>query len=159
MTLPPKQALKAELVREMQRLLDAAESAHRASVEGATHDDARPENDKDTRALEQSYLARGQARRVEELRSHLALAERIPVHPLGDDAPVALGALVLVEEHGQEQLFYLAPSGGGMTLQDHVLVVTPQSGLGRALLGKHAGDGCEAQVAGRLRVLNVVHVT
>ncbi|HWZ89090.1 MAG TPA: hypothetical protein VNW92_09580, partial [Polyangiaceae bacterium] len=39
-------------------------AAQRAVVVGATHEENRPENDKDTRALEQSYLARGQAQRV-----------------------------------------------------------------------------------------------
>ena len=42
-------------------------AAQRAVVDGATHEENRPENDKDTRALEQSYLARGQAQRVVEL--------------------------------------------------------------------------------------------
>jgi transcription elongation GreA/GreB family factor len=159
MKLPSKQALKDELVLGMEKLLEAAERTHRTSVEGVTHDDAKPENDKDTRALEQSYVARGQARRVEEIRSNLALVQSMPVHPFGEDAPIALGALVVVEERGKKQAFYLAASGGGMTLQDHVQVVTPQSGLGRALLGKHAGDDCDAHIAGRMRVLNVVQVT
>ena len=41
--------------------LASLQRAHRATVEGATHEEAKPENDKDTRALEQSYLARGQS--------------------------------------------------------------------------------------------------
>ena len=43
------------------------EGYHAAATEGATHSEARPENDKDTRGLELSYLARGQAQRVAEL--------------------------------------------------------------------------------------------
>ncbi|HEY3593728.1 MAG TPA: hypothetical protein VGL13_07635, partial [Polyangiaceae bacterium] len=115
--------------------------------------------DKDTRALEQSYVARGQAQRVEELRSSLALVQRMPVHSFDEDAPAALGTLVVATE-GQRQLrFYLAASGGGIMLQNQVQVVTPQSGLGRALLGKQAGDDCEAHVAGRVRELSIISVT
>ncbi|HQP37789.1 MAG TPA: hypothetical protein PLI95_21545, partial [Polyangiaceae bacterium] len=69
---PSKSALKQELVSLLQRDLEVLQRAHRASQEGATHEEAKPENDKDTRALEQSYLARGQARRVDDLSSALS---------------------------------------------------------------------------------------
>jgi transcription elongation GreA/GreB family factor len=158
MDLPSKQTLKAELIRGIEKQLEAAERAHRATVEAATHEEAKPENDKDTRALEQSYVARGQAQRVEELRSNLALVQRMAVHPFAKGAPVSLGATVVAEEQGRTLVLYLAASGGGMVLQNHVQVITPQSGLGRALLGKEVGDECEAHVAGRVRGLTVVHV-
>ena len=41
--------------------LATLEKAQHATQAAATHEEAKPENDKDTRALEQSYLARGQA--------------------------------------------------------------------------------------------------
>jgi len=69
---PSKQALRDELARVLAADLDVRERAHRAAREGATHEEAKPENDKDTRALEQSYLARGEALRIEELRAGLA---------------------------------------------------------------------------------------
>ena len=62
-----KPALKAELLALLGAHLETLERAHRAACEGATHEEAKPENDKDTRALEQSYLARGQAARIDEL--------------------------------------------------------------------------------------------
>lgn len=159
MNVPAKQTLKDDLLRAIEKNLEAAEQTHRATVEAATHEEAKPENDKDTRALEQSYVARGQAQRVEELRANLALVQRMPVQPLGEDAPIAVGALVVVEERERKLLLYLAVSGGGMVLSENVQVVTPQSGLGRALLGKQVGDDCEAHVAGRVRTLNVLQVT
>jgi transcription elongation GreA/GreB family factor len=158
MDLPAKQTLKDGLVRAIEEQLDAAERAHRTTIEATTHEEAKPENDKDTRALEQSYVARGQAKRVEELRASLALVQRMPVDPLGEDAPIAVGALVVVEERERKMLLYLAVSGGGMILHDNVQVVTPQSGLGRALLGKRVGDDCEAHIAGRVRELSLIQV-
>jgi hypothetical protein len=67
-----KGALKEELERLLAADLEARERAYRLAREAATHEEAKPENDKDTRALEQSYLARGEAARVEELRASLA---------------------------------------------------------------------------------------
>src|SRR5579859_3643023 len=67
-----KDDLKTALIAHLSSELDQLEKAHRATIAGATHEQAKPENDKDTRALEQSYLARGQAARVEEQRAAIA---------------------------------------------------------------------------------------
>jgi transcription elongation GreA/GreB family factor len=136
-----KAALKLQLIAHVEGELAAARAAHRAAVEGATHAEARPENDKDTRGLEQSYLARGHAQRVGELEH--ALAQLAAWEPRAFvDEPVTLGALVRVAEAGRERVFLLAGYGGGATLGD-VTVLTPTAPLGRALLGRSADDDLE----------------
>jgi transcription elongation GreA/GreB family factor len=153
-----KVALRTELLEAIQADLDTMERAHRAAREGATHEEAKPENDKDTRALEQSYLARGQAKRLEELR---ACAVEVSAMTLRDFAGegAALGALVTVDDGAQETTLFLAPAGGGARLADGaVQVVTPQSPLGRALFGKRAGDEVDVVVAGKARSKTVVRV-
>jgi transcription elongation GreA/GreB family factor len=157
--LPSKESLKRDLVRVLAAELETAERAQRAALEGATHEEAKPENDKDTRALEASYLARGQARRLEELRAGLAEVEAMRLRDFGEDAPVALGALVTAEGASGEASFFLAPHGGGAKLADgRVQVVTPKSPLGRALLGKREGDDCDLAVEGKRRELSIVRV-
>jgi len=157
--LPAKPALKDELLRILTADLDTRERAHRAAREAATHEEARPENDKDTRALEQSYLARGEAARIEELGAGLAEVGAVTTRTFGQGEPAALGALVVAEEDGAEVVLWLAPYGGGSRLAgDRVQVVTPRSPLGRALVGKRAGDECEVALAGRTRTLVVVSV-
>jgi transcription elongation GreA/GreB family factor len=157
--LPPKQLLRDELVGHLEGSLKTLERAHQASREAATHEEAKPENDKDTRALEQSYVARGQAIRIEELRTNLVEVRAMPLHPFSEEQPVALGALVMVEENDQRFMIFLAPHGGGTALSGGtVQVVTPRSPLGRALLGRRKGDDCEAQVGGRLRELSLLHL-
>jgi len=157
--LPSKQALKDELVRRLEAELDTLERAQQAVREAATHEEAKPENDKDTRALEQSYLARGQAVRVEDLRVGLAEAQNMPVRAWTEDQPAALGALITAEEHDDTLVLLLAPHGGGTRLAGGaVQVVTPKSPLGRALLGKRAGDDCEVVLAGKTRDLAIVAV-
>ena len=154
-----KAELRAELVAALQADLDAVERAHRATREGATHDEARAENDKDTRALEQSYLARGEAVRVEQLRTALAEVQAIPLRSFGDEDRAALGALVTLEEDGEGLAIWLAPHGGGSRLAGgRVQVVTPASPLGRAILGKVAGDDLTVAVAGRTRELSILRV-
>lgn len=157
---PPKEALKDELVRLLQTDLDVLERAHRAVLEGATHEEAKPENDKDTRALEQSYLARGQAMRIEELRAGLGAARAMSTRLFGEGDRAAIGAIVSVEEGGRERQFLLAPHGGGTALADaSVQVLTPESPLGRMLLGKRAGDECELAAGGRAREFLVLRVS
>jgi hypothetical protein len=152
-----KQALKEELVRILAADLEARERAHRAALEGATHEEAKPENDKDTRALEQSYLARGEALRIEELRGGLADVVAMPLREFKEGAPAALGALVTAQEGDEVVALWVAPYGGGNRLADDaVKVVTPKSPLGRGLLGKRVGDECEIPLAGKTRVLTIV---
>ena len=77
-----------------------------------------------------------------------------------ENALAALGAVVRVEEDGtREAVLFLAPQGGGHRLADGaVQVVTPKSPLGRAILGKRAGDDCEVVVGGQRRELSILEV-
>lgn len=156
--MPTKEALRTELIARLRADLEALEDSHRATIEGATHEEAKPENDKDTRALEQSYLARGQAARIEERRASLAWVEALSTRDVEEER-VTLGALVSLEEDGSVLTLLLAPAGGGTQLAEGAIqVVTPASPLGRALVGKQAGDEVEVVVAGKTRTIQVVRV-
>ena len=157
--LPPKRALHEELSQLLASDLDTLEGSQRAAQEGATHEEAKPENDKDTRAIEQSYLARGQAKRIEELRSGLAAVSGMLVRKAPPGSRVGLGSLVTAEEGGSVLVFFVAPHGGGAKLAcGRVSVVTPRSPLGRELVGKLAGDDVTVRLEGRTRELSVVDV-
>jgi transcription elongation GreA/GreB family factor len=137
---------------------DAAVRVHNATRAGATHEEAKPENDKDTRALEQSYVERGQAKRVRDLEVALTDTENMPLRAFGEEDLIALGALVVViENRGAKRAFFLAPAGGGNRIAD-VQIVTPEAPMGRALLGKQTGDEPEVVVAGKKRTLSIVRV-
>ena len=151
-----RRALKAELRAVLEQTLATLQAAHAAAREGATHEQAKPENDKDTRAIEQSYLARGQAMRIEALQAGLAA---LGTMSLAEGEVGRVGALVEAEEDGEPVTFFLAPEGGGTRLEGGVQVVTPASPLGRALLGKRAGDEVELKLAGKTRVLELLDVS
>jgi transcription elongation GreA/GreB family factor len=151
-----KAALRSELERLLEADLARREAAHRSAIEGATHEEAKPENDKDTRALEQSYLARGEAARVEELRQGLTDVRAMALRAFQEGDPAALGALVTVSDDPHTWVLWLVPYGGGMRLDGGtVQAVTPKSPLGRAILGKAAGDACEMSIGGRERELSI----
>ena len=152
-----KSALVAELVDRTGAALAAARAAHQAAIEGATHEQARPENSKDTRGLEQSYVARGQAARVAELEASLAVLQVFAPRAFRDADAIALGALVDVDEDGSGHRYFIAPHGGGEVLASGtVQVVTPASPLGQALLGRRVGDVAELRLRGPARDLEIV---
>lgn len=158
MAPPTKASLRDELLASLRADLEQMERAHQSTIEGATHAEAKPENDKDTRALEQSYLARGQAMRVVDARRAVAEVAAMSVARLGEGQPVAVGALVTTEENDERRVIFVAAHGGGTVLSGGVHVMTPQSPLGGALVGKRAGDACEFTLAGKEREIEIVAV-
>ncbi len=144
-------AVLASLEAEVASLLASAT----ATYEGATHEEAKPENDKDTRALEASYLARGQAKRVEEMNETITRLRFIELREFGPDDPIGISALVDVEiDGGRVERMFLVPIGGGREVEvggAKVRVVTSGSPVGRQLLGKYEGDDFVLTIAGKRR--------
>ena len=155
-------ALVATLEAELERLLAATDAAR----EAATHEEARPENDKDTRALEASYLARGHAARVEALGEVITRTRFLDVRERAPDAPIDPGCLVelsVEDEDGniESKRLLLVEVGGGTTLSvagASVQTLTPAAPLGRALSGRRAGDDFELRVARKELSYSIEHV-
>jgi transcription elongation GreA/GreB family factor len=150
-------ALRSALEGELANMRRAAADARAA----ATHEEAKPENDKDTRALEASYLAGAQAARVRELEGSLKLLDQLPLLDL-EGKPIQSTALVTLEdEDGARTTFWLAPLGGGTSLASSAgpaQVLTPQSPLGKQLLGRTEGDVIEVRGKTGLREMTIVSV-
>ncbi len=153
---------KPAIVRALVALIDdeilrATEAANRTR-QGAIHEEARPENDKDTRALEASYLARGQAQRVVDLQADRQRVAFMDLRRFGPDDAIDLSALVLLEGDGPERWYFVAPAGGGRQLQHagaSIHVVTPEAPLGRALLGHFVGDELQLPAGARTREVSI----
>lgn len=151
-----KEALRKELLGIVDKALEAARASHAAAIEGATHPEARAENDKDTRGLEQSYLARGVAQRVAELEAAVADLTSMKLRVFAEGAPIAISAVVSVDEAGAQTRYFVAPAGGGSVIGDGIHVITPQSPIGKVLVGKRVDDELELKIAGKTRELVVV---
>ncbi|MFK7895832.1 MAG: GreA/GreB family elongation factor [Myxococcota bacterium] len=131
--------IESDLADQMRRQQDVQE--------GATHEESRSEHAKDTRATEQSYLARGLAQRVEELTRTRDALLALKLREFAEDEAIAVCALVTLQDEadpeGESQLIWLVPGAGALDLrqQGHTIrTVTPVSPLGRALIGLHIGD-------------------
>ena len=157
-----KAELLENLASALRAELETAGRIARETAEAANHPEARPDSDKDTRKIELSYLAAGQAARAKELETAIALVATLPRRAFAPDEPVQAGALVELDVGGESKRVLLCPVGGGTKLRDaagEVSVVTPQSPLGRGVLGRSAGDTFELQVAGKNRDVEIVAVT
>lgn len=165
--------MKARLSIDKARVLDAlrrhieqdlavATEAQRRTQSGATHEESKPENDKDTRAIESSYLARGQAQRVVELTNELNVAIALELRIFGEESPIAVSALVGLDDGERTSFYFLSPAGGGLTLEVAgvaVRVLTPQAPLGRALVGQTLGSDVEVKTPQGLRQYSVASLS
>lgn len=157
---------KAEALRVLRELvaqdLARAIDAQLETQRGATHEEAKPENDKDTRALEATYLARGLAERVAALENASGALAALKLRDFGADAPIALGAIVILSaEQGPPARYFVVPAAGGLKLQvggRALTTITPEAPLGRALLGAYEGDEVTVQTPQGARTLEIERV-
>lgn len=161
MEFPDKRRVLDKLIDALAATLAQVTSAAEEIRKDATHEEAKPENDKDTRALEQSYLARGQALRAESMVEQLQLLRTFDLPKLKPSDVIQGGALIELEEGETSRCVFLAPYGGGTGLEVDgklVTVVTPVSALGRALLGRQVGDDIDVKVRNAVRSYSVVRI-
>ena len=78
----------------------------------------------------------------------------VPALPIRDFAagePISLGALVRLDGRGGSH-YFIGPRAGGTEIEaggDPVLVITPQSPLGRQLMGRKQGDTLQLDLGGK----------
>ena len=157
-----KKDLLARLYESVATDLATMSAAQRQVVDGATHEENKPENDKDTRALEQSYLARGQAQRVVELQASLNQLKVLELRSFSANSAIGLSALVSVDDGRDIVHYFIAPAGGGVRVTvaaSEVRVVTPQSPIAQALLGKHEGDDLDVRTPQGVSECSIVRVS
>lgn len=156
-----KQHLLAALKEQVRQDLESALTAARNTYDVATHEDNKAENKYDTRGLEASYLAGAQAKRAADIRATLESLENIQMRDFGTDSKIALTALVEVQHQDKSQLVVLMPKGGGMTVAHdgyNIQVITPESPLGRALIGRESGDSVEITAGSQRKEYDITSV-
>ncbi len=134
--------IRAGLRAQLDRLSKAAQEAHAA----ATDPGSKAEGKYDTRSLEASYLAAGQARQVDELAESVRIFETLALPDFEMDAPIDAGALVEAELNGDTVFFLLVPASGGLVIEhdgQEITLLTPASGLYQKLLGMVRGESLE----------------
>jgi len=107
------ESLKQQLRDQYDRTLAALQDA----AEGATGDDTKAESKYDTRGLESSYLAAGQAEQAERLQKELSAMESFEFPNFTQSSAIAPGALVEAIMEGKPVYYLLAPAGGGLSVE------------------------------------------
>lgn len=132
-------SLRAQVKSQYERALSALAGA----AEAATGDDTKAEGKYDTRGLEASYLAAGQAEQADELAQAVAQLEAAEFPDFDFDDPIGPGALIEAERSGELVFYLLAPAGGGLTLEgddgEAVTVLGPAAPLRSQLMGQTSG--------------------
>lgn len=156
-----KQLVVQKVIDHLVNELELFHRAARAAFEEATDEHNKSESKYDTRGLEASYLARGQARQVAETEQAIAQYKSLTVADWKPGAPIALGAYVELERGKDRMCYLLGPCAGGTELKHagrEILVITPQSPLGRQLIGRKEGERIQLDLGGAKREHKVATV-
>lgn len=143
--------IRAELRAQLKRLSKAAQEAHAA----ATDPGSKAEGKYDTRSLEASYLAAGQARQVDELAASLRMFDSLSLPDFQPNDAIDAGAFVETQLNGETAYFLLVPTSGGLVIEHEgreITLLTPDSLLYRNLIDLRPGDSIERP---RLTILAV----
>lgn len=146
-----KKAIVTLIVEELnKRLLQAEQAANNAHL-AAIDDQSVAETQYDTLAIEASYLAEGQSRRIELLKGEIASLTSLEFN--AEHQQISLGSLVALEdEREQLTLLILLPVAGGQEVifkGKKIQVVTPNAPLAQQMLGLAAEDEFSVTIAGK----------
>ena len=157
--------LKSELMNQLLEAIDQERNALsltvHAVVDAATHEQSKPENQYDTRALEASYLAGAQQERLRELtaiRQNLAI---MLLKNFDEHTPIASTAVVQLNCDGTVSEYFLLPYAAGYTLKlngQKISTLSIAAPLGRGLLGKTVGEFITIEAAGTQKDYEITKV-
>lgn len=138
-----KKKLIAQIRADLEKDLVILKEAERTTREAATHEESKPENEYDTRALEASYLAGAQSKRITDTEELLVVFKHIEPKNFSTQDPISATALVEAELNGKRGHFFVMSKGGGINVTfegKKIQIVTPSSPVGEAMLGLKVGD-------------------
>lgn len=133
----------SSLNNDLQLAINAANDAHAAAVD----DESVAETQYDTLAIEAGYLAQGQSKRVLEFQKAITAYQSLEITYFSEDSVITMGALVQLDADSKtNHWFFIGPAAGGFRyeiMKQKITVITPQSPMGIALLGKQQDDDVE----------------
>lgn len=153
-----KKNILKKLIENLQTELGEVEGAAKSTRDLATQDDLKSEGKYDTRAIEASYLASAQQKRVEEIKIDIQMLEEIEIQ---NSKKLQMGSLALIEYKGNERYYFLTSTSGGTMLTvdgQTILVISVFSPLGNGALGLIEGESFEVETPKELRTYKVLKV-
>lgn len=156
-----KKELIAHFVEQLTTEIALLKEATRATLDAATNEESQPENQYDTFALEASYLAGAQSKRVAEMLEVLSLFKSMSFKEFNSKDAIDMTALIDIKINGKESHLLMMPKGGGVNLKHGnsvVQIVTPSSALGETILGLSVGDDAEFEVGPQVKECEILAI-
>ncbi len=157
-----KRKLVDQIVVLLEKDLAALRAAALETYAAATGDESKPENKYDTRALEASYLAGAQAKRVLDVEASLKIYKFLEIRQFTSASRIESTAIVELDLDGKQLRVFIVPARGSLSLTFdgvQIQVITPQSPLGEALLGTKVGDIAKVDKGSRQIEYEVVSIS
>jgi hypothetical protein len=152
-----KQKIVTLIIDQLRADLLISEQAVKIARDTATHSDCLGSSKYETMGLEASYLAQGQGARLLDIERSLACFKQLILNEPA--AVIGLSSLILLnDKQRDQQLLWLAADAGGLKVQyaeQVITVITAKSPLGKAMIGKAAGDDFEISIAGKQRYYEI----
>ncbi len=145
-------AIRAALKKDFESFQQASQQTRQSGND----EQSQPDGKYDTQSTEANYLADGQARQAEEIAQAASCFEAMETRDFKTYHPIDLGALVEMEINQQSQWFFLAPTSGGLEIQvenQEITLITPDSPLGKQIIGQYQGEQISFPVAKILSIL------
>ena len=156
-----KKKLIAGLLEKIENDLQVLKAAAKAAYTEATHEESKPENQYDTRALEASYLAGAQSKRITDTEELLVLYKHVEPKNFTEKDPISATALVEAEFNGKRNFYFVLSKGGGITVNfegKKIQVITPSSPVGGAMLGLKVGDTAFIETGGQTLEYDILSI-
>jgi transcription elongation GreA/GreB family factor len=155
-----KKQILDELIKRARVELSGLEASAKSNRDFATDQEFKAESKYDTRALEASYLASAESKRVEELKLEIQILEEVDTEASRKLGEISIGALVELQHQEQSRRYFLIPTAGGTLIKvddEAVLVVSVFSPIGNAIMGLKKGDEFEVETPKELRNYKVLN--
>ena len=139
-----KSKLRDQVIQQLESDLTGLKKAAAETHSSSTGNENKAEGKYDTQSIEASYLADAQSGQAKQLEEGLYKLRNLT---LTDDPDTAiLGSIVILSSDDNDHQFFLLPAGGGITLEyenSPLTVVTPESPIGKEIIGKEITDQLE----------------
>ncbi len=153
-----KKLIVSQLIEHLEADLKSLEEVAHSAKEYVTDGDVKPEGKYDTRAIEASYLAGAQEKRVEEIKLDIQMLKDLELHPT---KTAQLGSLVKINYNKEDRFYFITSTAGGSIVNlngSSILVISVFSPIGNAILNLEADDTFEVETPSGIRLYTIKEI-
>ena len=157
-----KNTLRQTIINALKLDLKNATRAADTARETATSKETVAENKYDTFSLEASYLAHGQSKRANELLQAIDCYQSLPFTAFTETTTISISALITLRtDDDSKKCYFLGPDAGGLKIiwnDIDIMIITPDTPLGRQLIGKQLDDTVELMIHNNITTYDIIAI-